>query len=730
MRAVGHPGSDRLEAYYLGQLPPPESEAVARHLGTCPDCRAHVEALKGSTGSFSDGPTVEPEIVAGHELRGELARGGLGVVYLAFHPVLGDFRAIKRPRMTEGLNRDLVLARFRREVQAVGGLRHDHVIRAHDAGSDAEGPYLVMEYLQGDSLAGLLRRHRQLSVAVACELVRQAALGLQAAHERGLVHRDVKPSNLMLARANSGARVVVIDWGLVKRTGANAAPADELTALYAVLGTPDYVAPEQVRDASSVDVRADVYSLGTTLYCLLAGRPPFYDRPAANKLQAHEREAFPPLDRLRADLPPGLPAVLAKMVEKDPRRRYASAGAAAEALQPFCAAPSALPALLGASAGPPSPPPLPQRRRRLAVPLAAAAGLLLLVGLVLSLLLRSKPVVGRTEPAAPADGADAPVSMAGHPGYCGSLAFTADGLHAVSESGGGGVYFWDLQKRTLEKSQLHGFKRPEENQQSSGVVAVSPDGNLIAAAGAIPPFSYMNLVELYDQKNFKLLKNDFAFFSGTLGRAVAFSPGKPGLFATEDLPGLLPTHQPRVRIIEVDTGKNWKMFPSSSSPVHCFAFSPDGKLLAIAGNEKSIRLRDLEHDRQHREFRGNAASADQVAFSSDGTRLFSVCGGDGTLRVWNNEASAGEVVETELTKIELGKVPARLLCAALWPGGRALTGHEDGTLVLWDLRTGAERKRFTDPGNRVTAVALSPDGRQALAARADRLVYLYRLPSE
>src|SRR5207247_1814681 len=125
-----------------------------------------------------DTPTIDAaplKMVAGHELLEELARGGLGIVYLARHPLLNDLRAIKRPRAREGLDRDVVLARFRREVQAVGALRHDHIVRAHDAGADEEGPYLVMEYLDGEALSRLGRR--RLPVAQACELVRQAALG-------------------------------------------------------------------------------------------------------------------------------------------------------------------------------------------------------------------------------------------------------------------------------------------------------------------------------------------------------------------------------------------------------------------------------------------------------------------------------------------------------------------------------------------------------------------------
>jgi WD40 repeat protein/tRNA A-37 threonylcarbamoyl transferase component Bud32 len=681
---------------------------------------------------------MKPRIMAGHELVRELAHGGLGVVYLGRHPVLHDLRAIKRPRTREGLECETMLARFRREVQIVGSLRHDHIVRAHDAGVDGEGPYLVMEYLEGESLHQLLMRHGRLNYTEVCELVRQAALGLQAAHERGLVHRDVKPSNLVLARANSGARVVVIDWGLAKQVDKvdepNAPSTERPTSTGMVLGTYGYMAPEQICDAQSVDIRADIYSLGATLYCLLAGNPPFHDRSALKKRAGHEREAFPPLEHLRPDLPADLLRVLRKMVEKDPKKRFASPSAVASALRPFCCDESRLHALLKPGAITVV---MPEVDRRPPWPRAwvlAISAVLLLVATTLGMILirgKLNSDLG-TDPVAGVlgDGPASPVSMAGHPGHCSSLVFTPDGLHAISESGGGGVYVWDLRKRCLQESRLHGLERPEKNQQSGGVVAVSPDGSYLATAASLPPFNYMNVLSLYDQNSCQLIKENFALFTGTMGHAIAFSPGRHKLLVTEDLPGLFGLPKPRVRIIEVLTGENWKAFPSKTR-VNCFAFSPgEGRYLAIAGNETSLRLRDLEQDRQEREFRGHTTAPDQVAFSGDGQRLFSASSGDGTLRVWNNDSQAGEVVKKELNKIEIGKtVAGKMMCSAFWQGGRALTGHADGSVVLWDLPTGSVLKSFTHPGAQVTAVAVSPDGHHAVAALSDNLVDLYQLPS-
>jgi WD40 repeat protein/tRNA A-37 threonylcarbamoyl transferase component Bud32 len=680
---------------------------------------------------------MKPRMMAGHELVCELAHGGLGVVYLGRHPVLHDLRAIKRPRTREGPECDSMLVRFRREVEIVGSLRHDHIVRAHDAGVDSEGPYLVMEYLEGESLHQLLARHGRLNYTEVCELVRQAAIGLQAAHERGLVHRDLKPSNLVLARANSGARVVIIDWGLAKRSG----KVDECdrsterpTVTGMVLGTPGYMAPEQISDAQSVDIRADIYSLGATIYCLLASNSPVRDQFAAKKPKGPEFGAFPPLEHRRPELPADLLRVLRKMVERDPKKRFDSPNAVANALRPFCCEESRLQALLKpgtVTLVTPVADPQPPRRR---IWTLATAAVLLLVVATLGMMLIRGALKGDSSHASVAgvlgDGPATPVSMSGHTGHCSSLLFTPDGLYAVSECGGGGVFVWDLRKRCLDGSRMHGFGRPEKNQESSGVIAVSPDGSYIAAAASIPPFNYMNILSLYDQNTCKLIKKDFAIFTGTMGHAIAFSPGRHKLLVTEDLPGLFGAPEPRIRMMEVLTGENWKSFPSKTR-VNCFAFSPtDGRYLAIAGKETSLRLRDVDKDRQAREFRGHAAAPDQVAFSGDGQRLFSASSGDGTLRVWNNDDQAGEIVEKERNMIEIGKtVAGKMMCCAFWQGGRALTGHADGSVVLWDLATGSELKRFTHPGAQVTAVAISPDGHHAMAALSDNLVDLCQLPS-
>jgi serine/threonine protein kinase len=207
---------------------------------------------------------------------------------------------------------------------------------------------LVMEFLPGQSLGEVLQKRGPLPVVHACHYVRQAALGLQQAHERGMVHRDIKPQNLMLTPKG---QVKILDFGLAKMVSENRVQT-ALTAFNLYMGTPDYSAPEQATDARKADIRADIYSLGCTLYCLLAGQPPFRGETAVQTILAHLETEPTPLPQLRPDVPPALWHVVARMLAKQPAQRYQKPVEVAQALAPFCkgraraaAAPVAAPAV-------------------------------------------------------------------------------------------------------------------------------------------------------------------------------------------------------------------------------------------------------------------------------------------------------------------------------------------------------------------------------------------------
>jgi serine/threonine protein kinase len=217
-------------------------------------------------------PSVPPELRdhEQYEVLRELGRGGMGVVYLARN------RLMNRPEVLKVVNPQLLhepgaAERFLREIQSAARLGHPNIVTAYAALQVGALLVLAMEYVEGEDLARLVRAGGPLPVANACAYACQAALGLQHAFERGLVHRDIKPHNLILARHGKQQLIKILDFGLAKATREKGATGHGLTRSGVILGTPEYMAPEQTLDAARADIRADLYSLGCTLYFLLTG---------------------------------------------------------------------------------------------------------------------------------------------------------------------------------------------------------------------------------------------------------------------------------------------------------------------------------------------------------------------------------------------------------------------------------------------------------------------------
>ncbi len=255
-----------------------------------------------------------------YKVLGRLGSGGMGVVYKAEHKVMGRTVALKVLNPA-AVARPGAVERFRREVRLASRLSHPNIVTAHDADEAGGLHFLVMEYVDGVSLDKLVARKGPLPVAVACHYARQAALGLQHACEKGMVHRDIKPHNLMVTRQG---QVKILDFGLARVALAEAGgeaespTAVQMTADDLVLGTPDFLAPEQARNSTRVDVRADLYSLGCTLYYLLTGRPPFGGTTGVEKLVAHSQDPPPDATAARPAVPAALSAVIRKLMAKDP----------------------------------------------------------------------------------------------------------------------------------------------------------------------------------------------------------------------------------------------------------------------------------------------------------------------------------------------------------------------------------------------------------------------------
>jgi serine/threonine protein kinase len=273
--------------------------------------------------------------VAGYEILGELGRGGMGVVYQARHQRLDRIVALKVIRPERLAHSDAV-SRFQREARMASRLVHPNLVTVYDADEVDGLHFLAMEYVEGTDLARLVRDQGPLPIALACDYIRQAAQGLQHAHECGLVHRDVKPANLLVTAREGRVKVLDLGLALLREPEGNHPTTGELTSTGILMGTPDFIAPEQVRDFHRVDVRADLYSLGCSFYYLLAGRVPFPGGTLIEKLDKHRFDSPQPVEQLRPEVPAALAEVVRRLMAKRPEDRYQLPAELAAALEPYC----------------------------------------------------------------------------------------------------------------------------------------------------------------------------------------------------------------------------------------------------------------------------------------------------------------------------------------------------------------------------------------------------------
>jgi serine/threonine protein kinase len=269
-----------------------------------------------------------------------LGEGGMGRVYKAVDIRLGRTVALKLIR-PERLQHAAAQARFNQEIQALSKMKHPNVVDVFDAGKVGDTHYCVMEYVDGVDLTRIVRESGPLPVQEACDYIRQAALGLHHAYEKGLVHRDIKPSNILVSRANR--LVKLVDLGLARlmenEEAVGGAEAGRITQEGFVLGTPDFLAPEQARNPMAVDIRADIYALGGTLYYVLTGKTPFDGANPTEKLLRHCTDPPPSLLQRRPDAPPAVEQIIHWCMAKQPEARPQTPLELAVALQPFCPPP-------------------------------------------------------------------------------------------------------------------------------------------------------------------------------------------------------------------------------------------------------------------------------------------------------------------------------------------------------------------------------------------------------
>jgi serine/threonine protein kinase len=274
-----------------------------------------------------------------YKLLEQLGAGGMGQVFLATHQMMRRLVALKVLTLRPGADPS-ILPRFQREARAMAALDHPNIVHAYDCDQDDKLHYIVLEYVDGISLSELVKKRGPVTVERAVTYIYQAALGLQHAHEAGLVHRDIKPGNMLLDRQGV---VKILDMGLARLFHDN---ADNLTLEHnagRALGTADYLAPEQATNSHDVDIRADIYSLGASLYYLLTGKAPFQGATVAQKLLLHQLKPPTPLHELCPEVPEELEVVINRMMAKQPEQRHATADEVCAALEPWAAPMDPLP---------------------------------------------------------------------------------------------------------------------------------------------------------------------------------------------------------------------------------------------------------------------------------------------------------------------------------------------------------------------------------------------------
>lgn len=765
---LDHPAPIDLTRFALGQLD--DDDRIAQHLDACPACQQHVAGvpadgfvsllrsarLADDTQIEANALTLEAEPLPNggelttpftHRPTGDLpselldhpryrpirllGQGGMGTVWLAEHRLMGRQVAVKIIH-PEFLRKPGALPRFRQEVLAASRLHHPNIVTAFEAEDAGSTHLLATEYVEGVTLADELRRLGRLGISNACDAIRQAAVGLAHAAERGLVHRDLKPHNLM--RTPDGV-VKILDFGLATLT--NPQPGDGgLTGANIVLGTPDYIAPEQAEGSRNADVRSDVYSLGCTLYHLLTGQVPYPGESVLKKLDGHRGGEPTPLTRLRPEVPRELAGVVAKMMEKDPQRRYQTPTEVAVALE-YVNRPAQ---------------PKPPRWGMLVASLMVAA-VLAVAGIVIRLQTGEGEVVitpltddveislrqggkevrildtkSNTSVMVPVGSYD--VAMKGE-----KKDFELKTDRVTVQRGGRALVTIERKAKVVQTPPPTSPDRRVTNPaiepvaplaevwqlktELPGALAVTLLPNLdVVAVG-----DYYSAVLLVDLNTGKLKARLQGHVGPVWSQAVS-SDSKH--LAAADIEG-------RIHIWELSTGKLLRQLDGVHAPANTLAFSPDGRWVASSGITLGWTLWDLQATgaRTHT-FKEHSTTG--VAFSPDGKRVLTG-GEDGHLRLWDLEA--GKVVAT-YPKPGGADKPARIWRVAFSPDGKlafSATGnanteenaHDAGdcSVRVWDIVAEKELRRFGGFRLAVTSLAVSQTGQRLLAGSADGKVKVW-----
>ncbi|MDZ4818326.1 MAG: serine/threonine-protein kinase [Planctomycetota bacterium] len=713
------PPPTTLNELLSGQLREEDSATVTKHLDTCQACQVTLEQL-----AVGDTPVMQPQRVAATEkpssdsaywpavekLRSHLAvaetqmgvsddtatddddeagaldfldppqapgslgrldyfdvvekvgRGGMGIVLKAFDNCLHRYVAIKvlRPQAAAGHNAQ---QRFIREVRSAAAIRHENVVSIYYVDEVRDQYYLVMEFVPGLSLEQRLSEGRQLELKEILRIGMQLANGLSAAHAQGLVHRDVKPANILL----DGDKIKITDFGL-----ARAMEDGHLTQTGMVVGTPQYMAPEQAQ-GRNVDHRADLFSFGSVLYAMSTGKAPFGSTSTMATLLAVVRDNPKPIREINPNIPEWLVNIIDKLLQKDPADRFQSTEEVKELLgQHLChlKLPDRVPM-----------PVEPAAPRSWTNGVASFLG-----GIFGKPAPTSSTAIRAMEPASLPSRA---TLEAGTGPIC-SIAFSKNDSILAMALDDGTVKLWDAPARRV-RATLSAHRAPVWS------IRFSPVGEMMATA------SDDGTVKLWDATTFKELQT--LKHSGAV-RAVAFSHDGQRL-ATGNRDG-------SVGIWDLQSGQQIVTTAGHAGVIMDVAFSPDGKTIASASGDKTVRLWDAASGLEQVSLSGHAGGVYSVAFSADNQRVASG-GWDKRVQVW--DAGTGAKVAT------FAGHEQDVWSVAFSPNGRHLaSGSEDRTVRIWDIVTGETVTTHRGHAGTIYSVAYSHDGRTIASGGRDGTV--------